>query len=71
METLKQVLEELKAEEDMDAGVDYKQMYIKLFNAAERAKSILTAAQQECEEMYLTPREWDLAAIRRDMAAHK
>ena len=32
---------------------DYKEMYLKLFRAAEEAANILIAAQRECEEMYI------------------
>ena len=33
--------------------LDYKEMYLTLFRATERAINILIAAQQKCEEMYL------------------
>ena len=32
---------------------DYKEMYLKMFRAAEEAINILAAAQQDCEEMYI------------------
>lgn len=32
---------------------DYKEMYLKLFRAAEDAISILIQAQNECEEIYI------------------
>ena len=32
---------------------DYKQMYLRLFRATEAAISVLIAAQQECEELYI------------------
>ena len=32
---------------------DYKEMYLTLFRATEKAINILIDAQQECEEMYL------------------
>ncbi len=31
---------------------DYKEMYLKMFRASEKAVNILIAAQRECEEMY-------------------
>lgn len=33
---------------------DYKELYLKMFRAAEQAANILIAAQRECEELYLT-----------------
>lgn len=33
---------------------DYKEMYFKLFRAAEEAINILIAAQRECEELYIS-----------------
>ena len=33
---------------------DYKEMYLKMVRASERAINILIQAQQECEEMYLS-----------------
>ena len=33
---------------------DYKEMYLKMVRASERAINILIEAQQECEEMYLS-----------------
>lgn len=32
---------------------DYKEMYLKLFRATEKAINELINAQQECEELYL------------------
>ena len=32
---------------------DYKEMYLKMFRAAERAENILIKAQRECENMYI------------------
>lgn len=31
---------------------DYKEMYIKMFRASEKALDIIIAAQQECEKLY-------------------
>lgn len=42
---------------------DYKEMYLKLFRASERAANILICAQQECEEMYLRSSEPALKVI--------
>ncbi|WP_369283113.1 hypothetical protein [Oscillibacter sp. GMB15532] len=36
---------------------DYKEMYLKLFRASEEAVNRLIAAQQECEELYLSQDE--------------
>lgn len=36
---------------------DYKEMYFKLFQASETAINILTDAQRECEELYITDGE--------------
>lgn len=33
---------------------DYKEMYLNLFRASEKAVSILVEAQRECEEMVLS-----------------
>ena len=32
---------------------DWKEMYLKMFRASEKAMRILEAAQLECEEMYM------------------
>jgi hypothetical protein len=32
---------------------DYKEMYLKMFLASEKALDILIRAQQECEELYI------------------
>ena len=36
----------------MDSKVDYKEMYLKMVRATEKAMDILIQAQRECEEMY-------------------
>lgn len=36
---------------------NYKEMYLKLFRASEKAINLLVSAQQECEEMYLSASE--------------
>lgn len=44
---------------------DYKQMYIKMAQAAEKAIRVLIAAQQDCENLYLIrgqPRTCPLAS---------
>ena len=33
---------------------DYKEMYLAMFRANEKAVNLLLAAQRECEEMYLS-----------------
>ena len=42
---------------------DYKEMYLKLFRASEKAVNLLIAAQQECEEMYLSAPEPELKIV--------
>ena len=42
---------------------DYKEMYLKLFRASEEAVNILIAAQQECEELYISSPEPELHVI--------
>ena len=41
----------------MDSKVDYKEMYLKMVRATEKAIDILIRAQQECEEMYIEQAE--------------
>ena len=36
---------------------DYKEMYLTMMRASEKAIRILIEAQQKCEEMYLNPRK--------------
>lgn len=43
--------------------MDYKELYIKLFQATDRAANILIAAQRECEEMYISARETELTVF--------
>ena len=43
--------EKLREMED-DKNVDWKQMYLHLFNAVTDAIEILSKAQEKCEEMY-------------------
>ena len=35
---------------------DYKEMYLTMMRASEKAIRILIKAQQECEELYLNPK---------------
>ena len=35
---------------------DYKEMYLKMVRASEKAINILVEAQRECEELYLSER---------------
>lgn len=37
----------------MDSKVNYKEMYLKMVRASEKAMNILIKAQQECEELYM------------------
>lgn len=42
---------------------DYKEMYFSLFRATEKAINLLIAAQQECEELYLSAPEPELLVL--------
>lgn len=42
---------------------DYQEMYLKLFRASEEAVNILIAAQQECEELYISQPEPELRIV--------
>lgn len=42
---------------------DYKEMYLKLFRASEKAVNILIAAQRECEELYISQPEPALKVV--------
>ena len=42
---------------------DYKKMYLRLAKETERAVRILIAAQQECEEMYISAPETKLIEL--------
>ena len=42
---------------------DYKEMYLKMMRASEKAINILIEAQRECEEMYISEREWPADAL--------
>ena len=42
---------------------NYKEMYFSLFRATEKAISLLIAAQQECEELYLSAPEPELLVL--------
>ena len=37
--------------------IDYKKLYLKMFNASEDAIQILIAAQRECEEIIMSDEE--------------
>jgi hypothetical protein len=43
---------------------EYKEMYYKLLRASEEAVNLLIAAQQECEEMYLSASEPELKIVK-------
>lgn len=42
---------------------DYKEIYLKLFRASEKAVNLLIAAQQEYEEIYLSSPEPELKIV--------
>lgn len=42
---------------------DYKEMYLKMFQASEDAINILIAAQRACEELYISQREPELKVV--------
>ena len=42
---------------------DYKNMYLQLFRATEKAINILIEAQQTCEEMYLAEPELEFRVL--------
>lgn len=42
---------------------DYKEMYLKMFRASEQAVNNLIAAQQECEEHYISSLESEFQVI--------
>ena len=42
---------------------DYREMYLKMVKASEQAVNILIAAQQACEELYITLPEMRLAVV--------
>ena len=42
---------------------DYKEMYLKMFRASEKAVNILIVAQQECEEHYISSPDQEVKVI--------
>ena len=42
---------------------DYKEMYLKMVRASEKAIRILVEAQQECEELYISVPEQNLKVL--------
>ena len=42
---------------------DYKELYLKMVRASEQAVSLLTAAQKECEELYISSPEPELKIV--------
>ena len=46
--------------------VDYKELYFKMFRASEEAVRILIAAQQECEELYISAPESKIIPLDRE-----
>lgn len=43
---------------------DYKEMYLKLFRATEKAMRILEDAQLECEELYISDPEPEIRCLK-------
>lgn len=43
---------------------DYKEMYLKLFRATEKAMRILEDAQLECEELYISASEPEIRCLK-------
>lgn len=43
---------------------DYKEMYLTMVRASEKAINILIAAQRECEELYLSSPEPEIAILK-------
>ena len=43
--------------------LDYKEMYLKLFRATEKAMRILEDAQLECEELYISAPETKITLL--------
>jgi len=42
---------------------DYKELYLKMFRASEEAINLLIAAQQACEELYISQPEVELKLL--------
>ncbi len=42
---------------------DYKELYLKMFRASEEAINLLIAAQQTCEELYISQSEVELKIL--------
>lgn len=42
---------------------DYKEMYLKMVRASEKALNIIIAAEQECEELYIANSSAELKAV--------
>lgn len=43
---------------------DYKEMYLTMVRASEKAINILIAAQRECEELYLSSPEPEITILK-------
>lgn len=48
---------------------DYKEMYLRLSRATEKAVQVLIAAQQECEELYLASPEGEFKVFSAEVKA--
>lgn len=44
---------------------NYKELYLKMFRASEKAVNILLEAQRECEELFISQPELELTLLRR------
>lgn len=44
---------------------NYKELYLKMFRASEKAVNILLEAQRECEELFISQPEPELTLLRR------
>lgn len=47
---------------------NYKEMYVRLFNASEQAINILITAQRECEEMYMEEESFECSPTEAETA---
>lgn len=50
---------------------DYQEMYLTLFRATEQAVNTLIAAQQKCEELYLSAPQGELTILPKGQEAEE
>ena len=50
---------------------DYQEMYLTLFRAAEQAENTLIAAQQKCEELYLSAPQGERTVLPKEQEREK